>query len=173
MSDKICVLDKDYLEIWKYFDKIDETNETKYFHLYKLKSVFGIYYTSNFIIPCMYILYQNYYINDLSKVILSEYDIELASEYILSDFILNAYTIKRYGLKYCDMDKDGYKISGIEKFNNQIFEPLKDLDKYIGESLETFIKDFILRQHHIYLLWNTFDLLDRILKIEKEADNAE
>lgn len=25
----------------------------------------------------------------------------------------------------------------------------------------------------IHLLWNTFDLLDRILKIEKEADNAE
>ena len=36
MSDKICVLNKDYLEIWKYFDKIDET---KYFHLYKLKSL--------------------------------------------------------------------------------------------------------------------------------------
>lgn len=170
MSDKICVLDTGYIEIYKHFSSIDKT---KSFHLYCLKSLFNIYYTSNFIIPCMYILYQNYYINDLSKVILSEYDIELTSEYILSDFILNAYTIKRYGLKYCDMRKNGYKISGIEEFNNQIFEPLKGLDKYVGESLETFIKDFILRQHHIYLLWNTFDLLDRILKIEKEADNAE
>ena len=44
MSDKICVLDKDYLEIWKYFDKIDETNEIKYFHLYKLKSKISFWY---------------------------------------------------------------------------------------------------------------------------------
>lgn len=173
MSNKICLLNKDYLEIWKYFDKVDETNETKYFHLYKLKSLFGIYYTSNFMIPCMYILYQNYNINDLSEIILTKRDIEFASEYFLSHFILDAYTIKQYGHMLNDMRKDGYKISGIEEFNNQIFEPLKDLEKYVGENLETFTKDFIIKQHHIYLLWNTFELLDKILKIEKEADNVE
>lgn len=170
MSDKICVLNNDYIEIWKYFDG---TDKVKYLHLYTLKSLFDTYCTSNFMIPCIYALYQNYNINTLSKIVLSKFDIELASEYILSDFILNAYTIKHYGLKFEDMNKDGYKISGIDKFNNQIFEPLKDLEKYVGENLETFSKDFILKQHHIYLLGNTFELLDKILKIEKEADNAE